>query len=189
MVALFFNACAHSANNYQTNPDNARLLIMYKGGTALSKIAVGEISKTPSGIDMGCRVASSVSFQNGESVETYIKNALINEFKAADIYSESSEKKLSGNIDFINLDSFSPGELLVPMLQHSMNAKWSITMTFKGNGIQSFSIPSESMVPLRDGFFDFGDPCDNPSRLFSSAVADLIKKLVDHPSFKEFISN
>jgi hypothetical protein len=186
LVALFFSACGLSATKYEVNPGNTAQLTSAEGNLK-SKVSIGEVSKISSRIDMDCRL-STVSFENGENVENYIKNALINEFKAANIYSESSDKKLSANIDYINLYSFNPAELLIPALQSSTDAKWSITMTFKGDGFEQFTIPSIFLFPLRDGFFDFGDPCDNPSKQFSSAVANLIKILVNHPSFKEFLA-
>ena len=186
IVSLLFIGCGLSATKYEVNPGNTAQLTSDKS-SAKPKISVGEISKISSRINMDCRL-STVSFASGENVETYIKNALINEFKAANIYSESSTKKLFANIDYINLYSFNPAELLIPALQRSTDAKWSITMTFKGDGFEQFTIPSIFLFPLRDGFFDFGDPCDNPSKQFSSAVANLIKILVNHPSFKEFLA-
>ena len=46
---------------------------------------------------MSCRL-STISFENGENVETYIKNALVEEFKSAGMYSQTSKKRLVGNI-------------------------------------------------------------------------------------------
>jgi hypothetical protein len=186
IFSLLFIGCGLSATKYEVNPGNTSQLASADSNAKL-EISVGEITKISSRIDMACRL-STVSFENGENVETYIKNALVNEFKAANIYSEASKRKLSGNIDYINLYSFNPAELLLPGIQSSTDAKWSITMTFKGDGIEPFTIPSVFLFPLRDGFFDFGDPCDNPSKQFSSAVANLIKILVNHPSFKEFLA-
>jgi hypothetical protein len=151
------------------------------------KISIGEITATTSRINMGCRL-STISFEGGASVEAYIKDALINEIKAAGIHSDSATKKLSANIDYINLDTFNAAEFITPMAQRFAEAKWHITMTFKGDGIDPFTIPSIHMSPLRDGFFDWGDPCDNPSRQFGPAVANMINILVNHPSFKEFVT-
>ena len=81
------------------------------------------------------------------------------------------------------MDSFSALEILSPAMQRFTEAKWKITMTFKGDGVDPFTIPSIFMFPLRDGMFDFGDPCDNPSKKFGAAFANLIKILYKHPSF------
>ena len=184
LIIFFANGCAQTAPKYQTTSSATQLTSI---GSS-PKISIGEINKNQARIDMACRF-STISFEGGENVETYIKNAMVNEFKSAGIYSETSGKKLSANIDFISLDSFSALEILSPAMQNLTEAKWKITMTFKGNGVDPFTIPSIFMFPLRDGMFDFGDPCDNPSKKFGAAFANLIKILYKHPSFTKFITN
>jgi len=185
-VACFMAGCAQTATKYKTNL-GSRTAELASINEASSKISIGEITRNSAGIDMSCRL-STISFENGENVETYIKNALVEEFKSAGMYSQTSKKRLVGNIDHIHLDSFKSMELLIPMAQLFAKAKWHITMTFKGEGADPFSIPVIYEFPLRDGVFDFGDPCDYPSRQFSSAVANLITTMSRHPKFYKFLS-
>ena len=79
----------------------------------------------------------------------------------------------------------------IPFLLEKMKSTWGKinSTTFKGNRVDPFTIPSIFMFPLRDGMFDFGDPCDNPSKKFGAAFANLIKILYKHPSFTKFITN
>jgi len=184
LIIFFANGCAQTAPKYQTTSSATQLTSI---GSS-PKISIGEIGKNQARINMACRF-STISFEGGENVETYIKNAMVNEFKSAGIYSETSGKKLSANIDYISLDSFSALEILSPAAQQWTEAKWKITMTFKGDGVDPFTIPSIFMFPLRDGMFDFGDPCDNPSKKFGAAFSNLIKILYKHPSFTKFITN
>lgn len=184
IAGFFVSGCAQTAPKYQTTSSATQLTSI---GSS-PKISIGEIGKNQARIDMACRF-STISFEGGENVETYIKNAMVNEFKSAGIYSETSGKKLSANIDYISLDSFSALEILSPAAQQWTEAKWKITMTFKGDGVDPFTIPSIFMFPLRDGMFDFGDPCDNPSKKFGAAFSNLIKILYKHPSFTKFITN
>jgi len=184
LIIFFANGCAQTAPKYQTTSSATQLTSI---GSS-PKISIGEIGKNQARINMACRF-STISFEGGENVETYIKNAMVNEFKSAGIYSETSGKKLSANIDYISLDSFSALEILSPAAQQWTEAKWKITMTFKGDGVDPFTIPSIFMFPLRDGMFDFGDPCDNPSKKFGAAFSNLIKILYKHPSFTKVITN
>lgn len=71
-------------------------------------------------------------------------------------------------------------------------------MTFSGDGIKPFTIPSIYLFPVHEQDKTMADrlsdplgpdgPCVNPHSMFKDAVANLIKILVNHPSFKEFLS-
>ena len=180
----FLSACGHPTTIYKTSSSNTAQLTSIKGGTS-PEISVGEIGKVSSRINMGCRMGE-ITFDAGQSIENYIRNAIIDELKAANIYSESSEKRLEGNIDSVTLSTFHAVELITPSAQSFLDSKWNITMTFKGNEVNPFTIPSIYLFPTKEGFFD--GPCENPRKKFSEAVANLIKILVNHPSFKEFLS-
>ena len=71
-------------------------------------------------------------------------------------------------------------------------------MTFSGGGIEQFTIPSMYLFPVYEQGKTLADrlsdplgpdgPCVNPHYMFKDAVANLIKILVNHPSFKEFLT-
>ena len=180
----FLSACAHPTTSYQINASNTAQLSSFKG-SASQKISVGEISKVASRIDMKCRMGD-ITFDANESIESYIRNALVDELKAANIYSESSNKQLKSNIDSVSLSTFHAVELITPAAQQFLDSKWNITMTFNGGGIDSFTIPSIYLFPTREGFFDA--VCENPRKKFSEAVGNLIKILFKHPSFISFLN-
>ena len=170
-------------------------------GTNTTKIAFINISKPHARIDMECRM-SNVNFKKGVNLEDYIGDAIVSELKAAGIYSDNSNNKLSGSVDYVNLDttgSFTAiGALASPSLDHLTTGKWSITMTFSGGGIEQFTIPSMYLFPVYEQGKTLADrlsdplgpdgPCVNPHYMFKDAVANLIKILVNHPSFKEFLT-
>ncbi len=185
LVSFFINGCAHPTTSYQINVSNTAQLSSIKG-SASPKISVGEISKVASRIDMKCRMGD-ITFDANESIESYIRNALVDELKAANIYSESSNKQLTSNIDSVSLSTFHAVEIITPAAQQFLDSKWNITMTFNGDGIDPFTIPSIYLFPTREGFFDA--VCENPRKKFSEAVANLIKILFKHPSFTKFITN
>ena len=70
-VVCFMAGCAQTATKYKTNL-GSRTAELASINEASSKISIGEITRNSAGIDMSCRL-STISFENGENVETYIK--------------------------------------------------------------------------------------------------------------------
>ena len=179
--------------------NSGQLKSLVDSGT--EKIAFTNTIKPNARIDMECRM-SDVNFKEGVNLEDYVNDAIIKELKASNIYSETSNKKLSGNIDYVSLDttgSFTAvGALVSPSLDKLTDGKWSITMTFNGDGIEPFTIPSMYLFPVYEQGKTMADrlsdplgpdgPCVNPHYMFKDAVANLVKILFNHPSFREFIS-
>lgn len=169
---------------------------------SVKKIAFTNIVKPNARIDMGCRM-SSVSFKEGVSLEDYIEGAIVTELKALGVYSDSSNNKLNGNIDYVNLDTTGAftviGAMISPSMDHLTDGKWSITMTFSGDGIEPFTIPSMYLFPVHEQGKTMADrlndplgpdgPCVNAHYMFKDAVKNLIKILTSHPSFKQFLTS
>ena len=184
LLGLFLTfGCTFVIPNYSTQESNTlRLKTLQDSGA--KKIAVGDITKISSKISMNCRL-NATAIEGGLSVEAYIRKALIAELKEANLYSKTSEKKLTGNIDYISLSTHEG--LVGSPIPSFGNAKWSITITFKGSGIKSFPIPSLYLFPLMEGPFD--NFCENTMKNFGPAVANLIKIMFNHPSFTEFLTS
>ena len=62
----------------------------------------------------------------------------------------------------VTLSTFHAVELITPAAQSFLDSKWNITMTFKGEGINPFTIPSIYLFPTKEGFFD--GVCENPRK-------------------------
>ncbi len=186
LLLTFLSACATEVvSDYKTLTSNTDQLSTLGGG-AVQKIAVDNLTSTKTRVDMGCRAFGEINLKEGISVEDYMRNALISELEGANLYSVTSQKSLGGNIDYVDLTTTSIATFTVAALESLTDSKWSITATFKGEGVNNFTIPSIYLFPFKDGFFD--GPCENPRKKFDSAIANLIKILVNHPSFKEFLA-
>ncbi len=190
LILLLFltslSACATQVvSDYKTLTSNTGQLSNLSEGVA-QKIAVDQFTATKSRVNMGCRAFGEINLKEGESVEKYITNALISELEVANLYSATSQKRLGGNVDYVDLTTTSIATFTVPGLESLTDSKWSITATFKGEGVNSFTIPSIYLFPFKDSFFD--GPCESPRKKYDAAVANLIKILVNHPSFKEFLA-
>ena len=187
LLPAFLSACAATpvVSDYKTLASNTDKLSILGGGNA-QKIAVDNFTSTKSRVDMGCRAFGEINLKEGDSVEEYIREALISELKKAGLYSTSSQKRLGGNIDYVNLVTTTAASYVTPAFDSLTNSKWSITATFMGEGVNNFTIPSIYLFPFKDSFFD--GPCESPRKKFDEAVANLIKILVNHPSFTEFLA-
>jgi hypothetical protein len=194
LLLTFLSACGpllvKPVSDYKTLTSNTDQLSTLGGGAA-QKIAVDDFTITKSRIDLG-RCEGSIQLKEISvfdakipPFEEYIRNALISELEGANLYSATSKKSLGVNIDYMDLTTTSIATF-VPGLESLTDSKWSITATFKGKGVNSFTIPSIYLFPFKDSFFD--GPCVNPRNKFDSAIANLIKILVNHPSFKEFLA-
>jgi hypothetical protein len=197
MLAVHKKGVNIRSNSELVNGDQLKSLV----NPSTKKITVGDITKTTGRIDMKCRLGS-VNFKEGVNLENYIKDAVITELKAANIYSESSNKKLSGNIDSVSLNTTGTftviGALISPSLDQLTDGKWGITVTFNGEEIKPFTIPSVYLFPVHEQGKTLTDrlndplgpdgPCVNPHYKFKDAVANLIKILFKHPSFTSFLN-
>ena len=142
LLLTFLSACASpKVSDYKAQTLNAGQLSTLDGGVA-QKIAVDQFTATTSRVDMGCRAFGEINLKEGISVEGYIRNAIISELKGASLYSDSSAKRLGGNIDYVNLNTTSLATYTIPGLESLTDSKWSITATFKGNDESNFTIPS-----------------------------------------------
>tara|TARA_R110000787_G_scaffold78441_2_gene171662 strand:- start:107 stop:706 length:600 start_codon:yes stop_codon:yes gene_type:complete len=186
LLLTFLSACATPVvSDYKALTSNTDQLSSLGGG-AVQKIAVDDFTITTSRVDMSCRVFGEINLKEGVSVEEYIRNALISELESANLYSATSQKRLGVNIDYVNLVTTTAASYVTATFDSLTDSKWSITATFKGKGENNFTIPSIYLFPFRDSFFD--GPCENPRKKFDGAVANLIKILVNHPSFTEFLA-
>ena len=139
---------------------------------AKNKIAIEPFTANSSRIDLNCRGTAPIEFANGITPEQYIHTALINELTLADLYLDSSDKKLSGNIEYINLSTFGDG-------------KWDMGMTFTTTDSDSFSVSSQWLVPF---IYNGEQQCERAKQDLSKAVDNFINILINNPNFKAFLT-
>ena len=93
------------------------------------------------------------------------------ELRFADAYSDSSAKRLEGRLDYATFNS------------NIGMGNWQLNVTFKGSDLTPFTI--NTTYPFSTNFVG-GVACNQVAAALPAAVQDLIGKLVEHPSFKEF---
>ncbi len=172
-LAIFSAACSHVAPKYSASATNVEEMRMI-AKEATAKISAGEFTATEAGKkSIGCRAEGTVGAPDNKTFDQFIKDAIVDEMKVAGIYDEKSHIKLQSNLDFIDFSS------------NIGAGKWMMKMTFKSDGIEPFLI--ENTYEFSTNFIaDIA--CEQVSQALPAATQDLIKKLVQHPSFKAMLT-
>lgn len=147
------------------------------------KVNVGRFSaSTPGKTEIGCRAAGPVKTPDERPFEDYIRRALIDELKVAEMLSASAPVTLTGNLDKIDFNS--------------MKGEWMMDQTFTSSNGRSLTV--SSIYGFRTGpafvFHQIGGQaaaderaCAETAQAFPAAVQVLIGKLVHHPEFGDLL--
>jgi hypothetical protein len=122
-----------------------------------------------------------VQLPEGQSFESYIKNALVSELKDAGLYSESARTELNGHLEMVELNAGEKSRgSMVPG-----SAWWLIRIKFTmaGDG-DSFTVENRRrFLPA----FSADKACLQVAQQFVPAVQDVLRQLFNHPSFRKGI--
>ncbi|MEI2614235.1 MAG: hypothetical protein V9G21_04125 [Methylotenera sp.] len=178
-LALSLASCSHVSPRYNASATNVEEIRQITKDIS-AKISTGEFTATEIGKkSIVCRAAGPVgpSDNEGSRVEAgfdqFIKDAIADEFKIAGIYDEKSNVKLKGNLDSIDFSS-------------SIGAgKWMMKMTFSSQEVEPFVV--ENTYSFSTNFIaDIA--CEQVSQALPAATQDFIKKLIQHPSFRNILT-
>lgn len=109
----------------------------------------------------------------GDNHATYIRSALQSELFMAQLYDQSSEIEIIGNVDSIKFSSVSP-------------ASWMIGFTIRSNKSPGYSV--ETVYPFRTSYSALS-ACQNVASAFEPAVKQLIRDITRHLGFEELLEN
>ena len=144
------------------------------------KVNVGRFTATPPGrTEISCRARGPVRTPDGRPFEDYIQRALTEEFKVADMLSDSAPVTLTGNLDKIDFSS--------------MKGEWTMDLTFISSNGRSLTVsstydfktgPAYVFAPWGGGQAAADErACGETAQAFAPAVQVLIGKLVHHAEF------
>ena len=113
LVALTMSGCStYSVNRYAVSVDNITALKQAQG----SKLQIGEFNSVKkSQTSIMCRGVGPIKTPDGQSFESFIRKAFIDELKMADLYASEAPVTLTGTLDSIDFSSAS--------------GKWNIAVT------------------------------------------------------------
>jgi hypothetical protein len=173
LLALAVTACSHVSPRYNPSATNVEGIRDIAKG-AISKINVDQFSATEKGKkSIGCRAEGTVSAPDNKTFDEFIKDAISDELRVAGIFDAKSPIKLQGNLDYIDFSS------------NIGAGKWVMKMTFKSEGIEPFMV--ENTYEFSTNFIA-NIACEQVSQALAPASQDLIKRLIEHPSFKKIVT-
>lgn len=174
VLAGFVSACSHTAPTYSLSANNIDEIKQLVGSNSI-KLGVDNFSakENANKKSISCRAAGPVEAPDNKTFHQYIQSAIIDELRIAGVYDAASKVKLYGDLDFIDFSS------------NIGAGKWTLNMTFAGNGVEPFSIQSEYSFSTN---WIADKACQQVAQALVPATQGLIKKLIAHPSFKKLIT-
>ncbi len=174
LVALA-GCSTYSVSRYAISADNVVALRSFQG----QKVGVGEFTSSPknekTGADLAeimCRGVGPIKTPDGESFASYIKKAMVDEMKMAEIYAPDAATAISGNLDAIDFSS--------------AGGHWDMRLTLKSSNGRSMSL-TES-YPYTTSFYG-ETACNQTAQALMPAVQDLVGKAVRSPEFKTLVAH
>ena len=173
LVALVSTACStFKVPRYGLSAEN--VVGLRKLG---EKVNVGGFTASPPGrAEIGCRGRGPVKTLDERPFEDYIRRALIEEFKLAEMLSESAPVTLTGNLSKLDFSS-TKGQWFMDMTVTSSNGRsLAVSSVYEYNPgpvLQLFG--NQSSVDER--------ACAETAQAFPAAVQVMIGKFVHHPDF------
>jgi hypothetical protein len=168
LFALMASGCeTMQSARYAVSIDNNQALKQYAGAAVRMSIT------TTAPFDANCRLAGPIQAADGVTLPQFVEKAFNDEFKFANIYSDSGVT-LHGSLTKL---AFSSSEGLT-------NGRWDLGITLAGNGGKTMSADTSYRFPSG---FEAITACNHTAQALGSAVQDLIKKVVTDPQFGALI--
>lgn len=174
-LAALAGCSTYSVSRYAISADNVVALRSLQG----QKVGVGEFTSSPknekTGADLAeimCRGVGPIKTPDGESFASYIKKAMVDEMKMAEIYATDAATAISGNLDAIDFSS--------------AGGHWDMRLTLKSSNGRSMSL-TES-YPYTTSFYG-ETACNQTAQALMPAVQDLVGKAVRSPEFKTLVAH
>ena len=160
----------YQASQYGVSSENVKSL-RGLAQTSTIKLNVGDFSSYQLGRNaIDCHFTGPVVTPNQEPFEAYIRNALINELRAAGLFSEHANIRIDGYLESVGLDT------------SYKNGRWAFKLRISASDGSSFITGNVYSVSTS---FDGGLACLEMARALPLATQDLLSKLFDDPKFRK----
>jgi len=168
VVVLVSGCSTMTPARYAASADNNQALRKYEG----RQVQLAQLAP-PASYSANCRLMGPIQAADGESIPEFVKKAFNDEFKFANIYSESGTS-LHGNLNKIEFSSTSG----------LTGGWWELSIALKApNGK---TLEQSSRTEFKSGF-DAVTACNQTAQALGGAVQDLIKATVTDPTFSELL--
>ena len=166
-TVLFSGCSTYSASRYSTSADNVVALRSLNGKT-VNMGAFG--AATPGQKEIMCRGVGPIKTPDGEPFSEFVRKALFDELRIANVYSASAPVTLTGTLDSIDFSSNS--------------GQWNLALTLKSSNGKSMSA-SENFAYTSSFYGETA--CNQTAQALMPAVQNLVGKVVRSPEFNSLI--
>lgn len=167
-AAVVFSGCStYSASRYSVSADNVTALRAYNG----KAVNVGPFSGVKAGeSEIMCRGVGPIKTPDGESFSDFVRKALVDELKIANVYSQAAPVTLTGNLDSIDFSS--------------ADGSWNLALTVKSSNGKSMTVAET--YKYKTSFYG-ETACNQTAQALMPAVQNLVGKVVRAPDFRDLV--
>ncbi|MBY8966827.1 hypothetical protein KHP57_14060 [Algiphilus sp. NNCM1] len=167
-TAIMSGCSTYAANRYAISVDNVTALKQLNG----KKLSVGSFTASePGKTEIMCRGVGPIKTPDGQTFENFIKKALEDELKIAEVYSASAPVTLTGNLDAIDFSSTS--------------GTWNLALTVKSSNGNSISVTEN--YSYKTSFYG-ETACNQTAQALMPAVQNLIGNVVRNNEFNMLLN-
>jgi len=170
LLLLFaLSGCStYAASRYSMSADNIVALRTLNGRT----VNIGPFTCSQPGLsEIMCRRVGPIKTPDGEPFSEFIRKALVDELKIANVFSATSPVTLTGNLDQIDFSS--------------NTGNWKLALTVKSSNGRSVAVTEDYSYTTS---FYGETACNQTAQAFMPAVQNLVGKIVRSPEFVPLIS-
>jgi len=164
--AVLSGCSTYAASRYTTSVDTVTALRGFRG----TSVAVAPFTAAkPGEAEITCRAVGPIKTPDGEPFEQFVRKALIDEMKMAEIYADSGPVTLTGRLESID---FSSG---------LTDAAWNIALTLTSSNGKSLAVAER--YEYKSSWYG-ETACNQTAHALMPAVQNLVGKTVRHPDFR-----
>jgi hypothetical protein len=168
-ISVLSGCSTYAASRYSISADTVAALRDLRG----QSVRVGDFTAAqPGRTEITCRAVGPIKTPDGEAFEAFIRKALIDELRIAEVYSERAPITLTGRLDSLD---FSSG---------LTDAAWRVGLTLASSNGRSLTVAEEYKF-TSSWYGETG--CNQTAHALMPAVQNVIRKIVQHPDFAGLI--
>jgi hypothetical protein len=166
IILILASGCSsYTVAKYGISPGNVTTLRAVSG----QKVNVGAFTAAkPGQTEMMCRAVGPIKTPDGQPFEEYVRKALIDELRVAELFADTAPITLTGSLNKIDFSSNIP------------TGKWNLDVTVRSSNGNAVTVVEAYEYETS---FIGEKGCALTAQAFGPAVQSLIGKLVRTPEF------
>lgn len=169
LLPIALGCSTFSAMRYSVSADNIVTLRTLNGRT----VNVGAFSAaSPGQTEIMCRGVGPIKTPDGEPFSEYVRKAILDDLRIANVYSESAPVTLTGHLEVIDFSSNS--------------GEWNLSLTVKSSNGKSITITETYKYTTS---FYGETACAQTAQALMPAVQNLVGKLFRSSEFKPLLES